>query len=605
MDLRPDQGRHAPDSTFRLIGALRTAFSTWRGRRARSIVRPSLAPDSTFRIRPGAPTVTVDLRLRPPEPGSKPPARPGSTVEASGARLSTITRSLLRTRLRIAAVILLVIFALFLARRLFGIFPARDPDDVRIVACQVAMLFLQGAAVVLLSGPARLSLRALRSIELAMFGMVTVYLAYVQYENLVSAIEQTMNTAELAVVAMKNSVIFTLMIVIVYGMFIPNRWWRTLAMVAVISAVPIVVRALVIARHPEIRDLAELVFSPDRVTENLAILLGGVAISVFGSYTVNALRVEAFEARRLGQYQLGDQIGAGGMGEVYLAEHQLLKRPCAIKLIHPDDASDPTALARFEREVRTTARLSHPNTIEIYDYGRTEDGMFYYVMEYLRGLSLDDLVEEHGPLPAGRVIYLLRQACRALSEAHAAGLIHRDLKPANIFAAERGGAFDFVKLLDFGLVKTLAAGLDDVKLSREGSIAGSPLFMSPEQTLGEPVDLRSDLYSLGAVAYFLLTGLPPFPGESATRVMIAHARDPVPPPTRHRPETPADLEGVVLRCLAKRPADRYPDAESLDQALASCADAGAWSADRAAQWWREHPHEPSSSAAETLAPAGA
>jgi serine/threonine-protein kinase len=605
MDLRPDAGRHDPDSTFRLVGALRTAFSTWRGRGPRSTVHPSLAPDSTFQIRPGATVVNVDLLLRPPEPGATSPARPVSIVEASGAQLSSITRSLLRTRLRIAAVILLAIFALFLARRLFGIFPARDPDDVQIVVCQVAMLFLQGAAVVLLSSPARLSLRALRAIEIAMFGMVTAYLADVQYENMVSAIRQTMNGAELVVVAMKNSIIFTVLIVVVYGMFIPNRWWRTLAVVAAISAVPMAILWLVRARYPVLHDLVVLVTSAPRIIENLAILLGGIAISVLGSYTVNALRVEAFEARRLGQYQLGDRIGAGGMGEVYLAEHQLLKRPCAIKLIHPDDASDPTALARFAREVRTTARLSHPNTIEIYDYGRTEDGMFYYVMEYLRGLSLADLVERHGPLPPGRVIYLLRQACRALSEAHAAGLIHRDLKPANIFAAERGGEHDFVKLLDFGLVKPLAPGHDDATLSREGSIAGSPLFMSPEQTLGEPTDFRSDIYSLGAVVYFLLTGLPPFPGESANRVMIAHARDPVPPLTRHRPETPADLEGVVLRCLAKRPADRYPDAESLDQALASCADAGAWSAHQAALWWREHPGEPSSSAVETLAPAGA
>jgi hypothetical protein len=605
MDLRPDEERHALDSTFRVVGALRTVFSTWRGSRARSTVQPGLAPDSTFRIRPGASVVTVDLQLRPPEPGGQSPARPVSIVESSGARLSSFTRSLLRTRLRIAAVILLVIFALFLARRLFGIFPARNPDDVRIVVYEVAMLFLQGAAVVLLSSPAQLSLRVLRSIEFAMFGMVTAYLADVQYENLVSAVEQPMFSAELVVVAMKNSLIFTLMIIIVYGMFIPNRWWRTLAMVTVISAVPIGVRSLVTARHPEIRDFAELVFSPDRVAENLAILLGGVAISVFGSYTVNALRVEAFEARRLGQYQIGAQIGAGGMGEVYLAEHQLLKRPCAIKLIHPDDASDPTALARFAREVRTTAQLSHPNTIEIYDYGRTEDGMFYYVMEYLRGLSLDDLVDRHGALPPGRVIYLLRQACRALSEAHAAGLVHRDLKPANIFAAERGGEYDFVKLLDFGLVKPLTADHNDAKLTREGSIAGSPLYMSPEQTLGEPVDFRSDLYSLGAVAYFLLTAHPPFPGESASRVMIAHARDPVPALTQHRSDIPADLEGIVLRCLAKSPADRYPDSESLDQALASCTEAGAWSAHQAAQWWRGHPSDPSPSAAQSLATATA
>jgi serine/threonine-protein kinase len=335
------------------------------------------------------------------------------------------------------------------------------------------------------------------------------------------------------------------------------------------------------------------------------ILLSGVAISVYGTYTINALRVEAFEARRLGQYQLRERIGAGAMGEVYLAEHQLLKRPCALKLIQPGEAADPTALARFAREVRTTARLSHPNTIEIYDYGRTEDGTFYYAMEYLRGLSLDELVERYGPLPPGRVIYLLRQASEALAEAHAAGLIHRDLKPANLFAAERGGRHDFVKILDFGLVKTLAADPAEAKLSREGSITGTPLYMSPEQALGDPTDARSDLYSLGAVTYYLLTGRPPFPGESATRVMLAHARDPVPPPSQIRPDVPEDLERIVLRCLAKPPSERFQDAESLERALAACAAAADWDAHQAARWWREHPQGSRPQPAATLAPAGA
>ena len=202
------------------------------------------------------------------------------------------------------------------------------------------------------------------------------------------------------------------------------------------------------------------------------------------------------------------------MGEVYLAEHQLLKRPCAIKLIRPDRAGDPRALARFEREVRTTARLSHPNTVEIYDYGRTEDGTFYYVMEYLSGLSLADLVERHGPLPPGRAIYLLRQACGALAEAHAAGLVHRDLKPANIFAARRGGLHDVAKLLDFGLVLPTAEPVAPPSSAGTATIAGSPLYMAPEQATGDArPDARSDLYGLGAVAYYLLTGRAPFEGR--------------------------------------------------------------------------------------------
>ena len=264
------------------------------------------------------------------------------------------------------------------------------------------------------------------------------------------------------------------------------------------------------------------------------------------------------------------------MGVVYLAEHQLLKRPCALKLIAPDRAGDPKALARFEREVRTTARLSHPNTVEIYDYGRTEDGTFYYVMELLSGLSLADLVERHGPLPPGRAIFLLRQACGALAEAHAAGLVHRDLKPANIFAARRGNLHDFVKLLDFGLVLP-PPDPSTAEPSREGHIAGSPLYMAPEQATGAArPDARADLYGLGAVAYYLLTGRAPFAGPTAMAVMIAVARDPVEPPSRHRPGLPPDLERVVLRCLAKSPADRYPDADALDRDLAACAAAAEW-----------------------------
>jgi serine/threonine-protein kinase len=274
------------------------------------------------------------------------------------------------------------------------------------------------------------------------------------------------------------------------------------------------------------------------------------------------------------------------MGEVYLAEHQLLKRPCALKLIRPDSVGDPRALARFEREVRLTAALSHPNTVEIYDYGRTSDGTYYYVMEYLPGLSLAELVERLGPLPPGRAVYLLRQVCQALREAHAVGLIHRDIKPSNILAARRGGMNDVAKLLDFGLVRPAAMGLA-ADLSAEGHIVGTPLFMSPEQAMGDrELDQRSDIYSLGAVAYYLLTGRPPFNGAGGMAVMVAHARDPVVPPSLIRTGIPEDLERVVLRCLAKDASNRFADAESLEQALGACSCSGDWDHDRAARWWR-------------------
>jgi eukaryotic-like serine/threonine-protein kinase len=290
---------------------------------------------------------------------------------------------------------------------------------------------------------------------------------------------------------------------------------------------------------------------------------------------------------QIGQYRIHRRIGAGGMGEVYLAEHQFLKRFCALKLVRPDSAADPKALARFEREVRATAALSHPNTVEIYDYGRTADGIYYYVMEFLPGLSLAELVERHGPLSPGRVVYLLRQICQALCEAHAEGLIHRDIKPSNIVAARRGGIDDVAKLLDFGLVRPVVSEADR-DTSGEGRVVGTPLYTSPEQARGDRgLDGRSDIYSLGAVAYHLLTGRPPFNKANGLAILVAHTREPLIPPSLIRADIPKDLERVVVRCLAKDAADRFANAASLDRALGACACAANWDQYRAAHWWRE------------------
>jgi hypothetical protein len=419
------------------------------------------------------------------------------------------------------------------------------------------------------------SMRKLRFAEVVIFGLPAAFFLLLQHRVTLSDAGRGFMPPPLS---------FWVLLIFTYGMFIPNTWRRAALVIGVMALAPVLLVIGMRLGYPEVADVMTVA---DFMQHVLVMVVAAVA-AVFGTHLINTLRREAFEAKQMGQYRLIRPLGAGGMGEVYLAEHRMLKRPCAVKLIRPEQAGDPNVLARFEREVRMTARLSHWNTVEIFDYGRTEDGTFFYVMEYLPGLSLEDLLERHGQLAPERVVHLLRQTCQGLREAHGIGLIHRDIKPGNIFVAQRGGLYDVAKLLDFGLVKPVAE-IPSARLTQEGAISGTPLFMSPEQArgLGE-IDARSDIYSLGAVAYTLLTGRPPFERTSPFEVMIAHARDDVVPPSQLDAEVPADLEQVILRCLAKSPEDRFQDTNSLEQALAECAAADRWTQSHAARWWQEN-----------------
>jgi serine/threonine-protein kinase len=361
----------------------------------------------------------------------------------------------------------------------------------------------------------------------------------------------------------------------------PNTWKRAAAIMLPIAMLPYLLIALQRWRSPEVAALLDA----DMANSPLPFPLVAALIAIFAAHVINAARREAFKARQFGQYRLLEKLGAGGMGEVYKAEHVLLKRPCAIKLIKASSETDATAIARFEKEVKTTAKLTHWNTIEIYDYGRTDDGTFYYVMELLPGKSLEELVENHGPLSPERVVYLVRQICGALREAHAVGLIHRDIKPANIFASQRGGVFDVAKLLDFGLVKERSDKPDAG--AKYGSFSGTPLYMSPEQASAyEEVDGRADIYSLGAVAYYLLTGQPPFTSKNVLELLAAHRNSEVAPPSKVNPAVPTDVERVILKCMAKGPADRFQDADELRKALDQCCRLNPWGPDQAAAWWK-------------------
>jgi eukaryotic-like serine/threonine-protein kinase len=327
--------------------------------------------------------------------------------------------------------------------------------------------------------------------------------------------------------------------------------------------------------------------------------IAGMALATVASKVIYGLQEKAIEARQLGQYTLEQKIGEGGMGEIFRARHAMLRRPTAIKVMTGDGSE--AALRRFEKEVQLTARLTHPNTISIYDYGRTPDGRFYYAMELLDGLTLEELVARSGPQPPARVIHVLLQVCGALREAHGVGLIHRDIKPANIYLCARGGVQDVVKVLDFGLVREFRSD-GSVTGSNLDILVGTPLYLSPEAILTPAqLDSRADIYALGALAYVLLTGTPPFAGRTLVELCGHHLHSIPELPSARGIHVPDGLERVVMACLAKDPAARPQSAFEVSQRLRQCTDAGQWGEAEAERWWSELPHHPRPSHARPVA----
>ena len=330
-------------------------------------------------------------------------------------------------------------------------------------------------------------------------------------------------------------------------------------------------------------------------------------LAVIPAHVLYRLGSKIREARALGSYELVERLGEGGMGEVWRAKHRLLASSSAIKLIRPEMLSDGgsavATLARFEREAQATAALSSPHTIRLFDFGLTDDGTFYYVMELLDGRDLESLVREFGPLPPARALHLLRQICRSLGEAHAAGLVHRDIKPANIYVCRMGLEYDFVKVLDFGLVRQEHPRHGATMLTREAGILGTPAYMAPEAIIGGDVDRRADVYALGCVAYFLLTGQPVFGDDTSMRHLIRHVQDtPLPPSRKARHQVPRAVDDLVMACLQKDPRDRPDSAEALFDMAAVCLTRDSWDQADARRWWTAHaPGTPEAAAAAAAA----
>ncbi len=381
-----------------------------------------------------------------------------------------------------------------------------------------------------------------------------------------------------------------LMITFLRAFYIPGGLRLTLPiMLASIAAYPLTTWGMTFV-HTE---YATQLDDPARFADFIMNSLLGFAcsvVAVFGVVLMDSLQRQAFQLQRIGRYHIERKLGEGGMGVVYLAQHGILKSPVAIKLLGSQRPVDDAARRRFETEARHTSRLIHPNTIRIYDFGATDDGTLYYAMEYVEGVDLYKLVQLWGVPPPERAIHLVDQACRSLQHAHDHKVIHRDVKPANFVISGLTGQPDHLKVLDFGLAKILEdrdPGEDSVTLeaSQANVLKGTPLYMSPEQCRGDAVDARSDIYSLGCVLYYLLTGRPTFQADSWLKVLALHAAARPQRPSELNPAVGADLDAVVMRCLAKEAGGRFQTVDALREALSVCRDHGAWTEDDAREWW--------------------
>ena len=539
--------------------------------------------------------------------------------KADESTASGETRLLLHARLRLATWCLLIVLVAFFMRDLF-VQVASTRGEIR-----VALIVLLAGALLVLYRMKDLSMFQLRTLELVVFGLLAFQIAYDNYWSIleeahagIAAIAPAGAGTETAAIAeagtdaaasvderfigpanvlseLQSTTMSFFALIIFYGMFIPNTLRRAAALIGGYGVVFCLLLPVMQFHDPKAWSFIRGAADAEELSEMLMMVLFGVGISITASSIIHTLRREVIEAREMGQYRLTDQIGVGGMGEVWRAEHTLLARPAAVKLIRAEilDPDNPqraeNMIRRFEREAQNTARLRSVHTVELYDFGLTDEGDLYFVMELLDGVDLETLVEKQGPVPPARVRFLIRQACDSLAEAHEHGLVHRDIKPANIFTCRLGGDYDFVKVLDFGLAKAREAevGQEDIKLTTEGMVIGTPAYMAPEVATGRGAESRSDIYALGCVIFWMLTGQLVFEGAHPMSMVVRHVKETPDPPSKHSAlKIPLALDRLVLSCLEKDPANRPASVDELKRRLDALDLEDEWGESDARQWWQ-------------------
>lgn len=468
-------------------------------------------------------------------------------------RLEEGTRQLLRKRLLIVGACLIAVMtvvAVSMALNL-GLMPGSIWFRTLAIAFLISlMLFLRFAG--------HISVGSLRRIELLIVAVPVIEMVVLQTFR--TEFQLRLDAPDMIPAIRATVALVTCLLIAIYGIFIPGTWQRTAIVGCCVALLPTVAALIHIRLDPQLRLYDSFNYAIPTLTLSMAV------VAALGSHLVSELRRDVEAARQYGQYRLTEEIGRGGMGVVYRGEHRLLKRPAAIKLIQPESAADEIAVARFEQEVQLSATLTHWNTVRIFDYGRTDHGDFYCVMELLEGLTLRSLLRTQKRLSVEETLRITEQLCDGLQEAHRKGMVHRDLKPANVFLAETGGLSQVVKILDFGVATTTTSG----NSPDNTQLIGTPYYMSPEQIRGEVTDMTGDIYSLGCLIFECITGAPPFTARNVKEVLSDHLKKD--PPIDQLPESPSGLRDLVRRCLEKEPAHRFATVATLSDACRILSD---------------------------------